>query len=180
MMSARPSSVARVISAGCAVILLGLGTLSAGCTRLTVAAAEVVPSLPASYYDCIETYPPDLERVYFGYYPSAGAIANPRRLAIPREKYDNRVYVFKDQIIDAWALRDIARGWLWLDMIKCPLANLGEMKNFCLGDHFDLVGLNLGPVDDSTPVLLFRDCYVLPAGFVKLPAGDSPGGMLGY
>ncbi len=179
MMNARPLPVVKVISAGCAVLMLGLGVLT-GCTRPTVAAGTTVPSLPASYYDSIETYPPDLERVYFGYYPNAGLFAGSRRLAVPRAKYDNRVYVFKDQVMDAWAVRDVARGWLWLDNIKCPLVNLGEMKSYRLGDHFDLVGLNLGPVDEGTPVLLFQDCYVLPAGFVKLPAGDSTVGQLGY
>ncbi len=163
-------SAIKALSAGGTLILLSLTILTTGCApKLT---AEALPALPPSYYNCIDTFPYELVHTYFMGY---GEISGPKAL------YDNKVFVFKDQPLTDWAMRQLEEGCLWLDMIKCQLANPEDVAHFKMGDHFDLVGFNLGPPDVEVPELAFKDCYILPVGAIKLPAGESAGGGLsGY
>jgi hypothetical protein len=138
------------------IVIAGLAGGCKGTAQFTAP-----PYIPAAYYDCIETYPEELVHAYFAGY---GEIWG------PKQKYDGKVFVFKDNLIDAWMVRELDKGWLWLDLIKCPLVNIEEMQNYKIGDRIDVVGLNLGPESVKTPGLTFQDCYVLPCGSIQLPA----------
>lgn len=149
-----------------AVIVI-LTTAVGGCKNSAQLLAP--PYIPSSYYDCIETYPTELIHAYFAGY---GEIWG------PMQKYNNKVFVFKNNPLDQWVIRDLDKGWIWLDLIKCNLANPEVMDSFQIGDKFDLVGFNLGPEDVKTSELTFRDCYVMRCGALKLPA-DGMGGVIG-
>jgi hypothetical protein len=141
--------------------------LVGGCKQAPALVAP--PYIPAEYYNCVESYPTELIHAYFAGY---GEIWG------PMQKYNDKVFVFKDNIIDAWMVRELDKGWLWLDLIKCPIVNIEDMQKYKIGDKIDVVGLNLGPEDIKTPGLTFKDCYVLPCGSINLPA-DGTGGAVG-
>ncbi len=138
--------------------------LSAGCAPQTAATQAPAPSIPASYYDCIEVVPTMLEAGYFSNYAN---------LAESHALYDNKVYVFKDMTVDTWLIREAAQGILWADMIECPVVNVEAAQKLKIGDHLDLVGICLGPKELTDNQLLFKDCYVLPAGVLQLPAAGG-------
>ncbi len=159
--------MASKIAALAMTLMLVVVGIAGGCKNSTQFLAP--PYLPAPYYNCIETYPQELVHAYFaGYGEIWGPIQN----------YNNKVFVFKDNPLDEYVIRELDEGWLWLDLIKCPLANPEAMQYFKVGDKFDLVGLNLGPEDLKTPGLTFKDCYIMRCGSVKLPA-DGTGGAVG-
>jgi len=155
-------SLAPIIS-----LCLILAGMSGGCKSTQQFAAP--PYIPAAYYSCIESYPEELVHAYFAGY---GEIWG------PMQKYNDKVFVFKDTLVDAWVVRELDKGWLWLDLIKCPIVNIEDMEKYKIGDRFDLVGLNLGPEDIKNPGLTFKDCYILPCGSVQLPA-EGTGGAVG-
>jgi hypothetical protein len=148
-------------------IIIIISSFAGACATTRQLAAP--PYIPGNYYNCIETYPQELVHAYFAGY---GEIWGPKAM------YNNKVFVFKDNLIDEYMIRELDKGWIWLDLIKCPLVNLDDMKQYKLGDRIDVVGLNLGPEDDDIPGLTFTDCYVLPCGSLKLPA-EGDGGAVG-
>ena len=120
-----------------------------------------VPYIPIEYYDCLEAYPAELVATYFSGYGDVWG---------PMERYNDKVFVFKNVLIDDWVLQDLDEGLLWLSYIKCSIANISVMSNYKKGDRIDLVGYNLGPENISVKELTFKDCYVLPPGAIVLPA----------
>ncbi len=156
------------LSAALGAILLPLVTVASGCTS---AAAYMPPPIPPAYYDAIEVQPIDLVHAYFlGYGEIWG----------PKQKYNNQIFVFKDQLIDAWVVRELDQGWIWMDMIKCPVVNVDYMRGLKIGDRIDVVGTNLGPPDDHVPQLAFSNCYVLKPGALQIPAGTGSTIVVGY
>lgn len=151
-------------------IILLFASLSSGCSSTETFAPP--PYLPAEYYNCIDTNPTDLINAYFAGY---GEIWG------PMQAYNDKVFVFKNVLIDGWVVRELDKGWLWLDLIKCHLADPDEMTYFKEGDRIDVVGLNLGPEDTKKRELTFIDCYILPSGLVALPPEGGNGAILpGY
>jgi len=128
------------------------------------------PHIPVAYYDCVEVFPITLVNAYFSGY---GEIWR------PIEAYNGLVFVFKNHLLDGWTLSEVDEGWLWLDYIKCYLANPEDMRYFELGDRVDVVGLNIGPEDVNVKQLTFVDCYVLPPGLLALPASGDNGFVVG-
>lgn len=163
-MSVRKSSLLSFI--GITLLLTSLGN---GCTSTGTFAPP--PYIPAAYYDCIDTNPVDLINAYFAGY---GEIWG------PMERYNDKVFVFKNVLIDGWVVRELEKGWLWLDLIKCHLANTDEMTYYKMGDRIDVVGLNLGPEDIRTKELTFTECYILPPGAIVLPPDGNSGFTPGY
>jgi hypothetical protein len=137
-----------------------------------------VPTLPPEYYNCIEAKPLELLNVYFGtlYYWYSYALENDSSLADAQSTYDNQYFVFKNLGVADWMVADLEQGWIYIGSdIKCILVNPNDMKQFKTGDKIDVVGLNAGITSIRPPGLLFKDCYVLPAGAVKLPLSGAPG-----
>ena len=95
--------------------------------------------------------------------------------------YDNQVFVFKDIEVTTKMLLNVDKGYAWIGDLKCLLADTA-LKRYKPGQKFDIVGLNLGiNHDQEVPFcLLFHDCYVMPAGSLKLPADGSAPVMPGY
>jgi hypothetical protein len=112
--------------------------------------------------------PIDLENAFFGLcWSDPNADAND----------DGQVFVFKDMIVDAWMIRDVDSGWLWADVVKCPVINIDDARKLAPGDHLDIVGICVGMAvnQDSTNYLVFENCYVLQADSVQLPAPGEGG-----
>jgi hypothetical protein len=125
----------------------------------------VVPYIPPEYYDCIEAKPSDLIAAYYSQYGNMGHA---------EENYNNKYFVFKDQIVADWMIKDLGQGWIWLPgNIKCVLININDMKALKIGDRIDVVGYNTGPMSLQVAGLIFTNCYVLPAGTVNLPVGGG-------
>ena len=130
----------------------------------TSTSQAIVPYLPPDYYECTEVLPMDLENAFYSNYGNtAGAGA----------MYGGRMYVFKNLIVDAFMIREVDKGWLWADLIKCPVLNLDAAKKLQPGERIDIAGYCVGRDITESPGLVFRDCMVLQAGSVQLPA---PGG----
>jgi hypothetical protein len=148
-----------------AAIIIFTGT-AVSCAPRTV---NAVPNLPPAYYGAVEANPQELIFAYFyaGY-------ADYIDIREPKSRYDFQYFVFKNILIDAWVMRELDEGWLWLDLIKCPVVNMAAMEEYGPGDRIEVVGLNLGPENVHVPGLTFKDCYVLPVNAVQLPVADGP------
>lgn len=146
-------------------IAIIISAIIGGCASQHV---NAVPFLPPTYFNAIEVNPQELINAY--YYAGLPGYIDIRE---PEARYNNKIFVFKDVLVDEWLVRMLDKGVIWLDLIKCGLINRGDMLNFDIGDRIDVVGINLGPDDPNNTGLTFKDCYVLPAGVVKLPAGDD-------
>jgi hypothetical protein len=130
----------------------------------TSSSADIVPFIPPAYYQSIEVLPMDLERSYYSEYGNtAGADT----------RFNGLVFVFKNLLVDNYMTREVDKGWLWADLTLCPIVNLDAAKKLKLGDRVDIVGISMGRDLTKSPGLVFKDCYVLTAGSIQLPA---PGG----
>lgn len=141
-----------------------LGDTSA--LNATTDSPAIVPYLPPVYYQCIQVLPMDVEAAYYSQY---GNVANAEAL------YKGATFVFKDQLVDAYMIREVNKGWLWADLTKCPIINIDLAKQLEPGDRVDIVGICVGRDLSQSPGLVFRDCYVLITGSLQLPA---PGGQV--
>jgi len=153
------------LTMGAVMLLL---CLVGGCKPKTFTAP---PYIPSGYYDCIETLPVDLVHAYFAGYGEIWSAL---------ENYNDKVFVFKNLLVDEWMVYELDKGILWLDLIKCYLANPEAMDNYKLGDRIDVVGFNQGPDNIKVTGLTFRDCYVLPPGAIALPAEGNGQINVGY
>jgi len=153
------------------LLILLLATYPAlSCAKQTMLAYP--PYLPPEYYNCIEVKPNDLVIKYFSTY---GNMAN------SEHEYNGRYFVFKNQLVQDWMLKELDQGWIWAEgNVKCELVNVNDMKAYKIDDRIDIVGLNNGVMPDSTARLLFTQCFVLPAGVVDLPASGGQAFAAGY
>ena len=162
--AARPSHALGCVLASLAVLLPAL--FGAGCAKPLAYAVIHPPFIPAQYYNCIDVTPDDLANAYFN---------NCAEIKLAENLYNELYFVFKDLELRSWMLTDLTLGYLWVNSgIKCLLANPEVMRSFKLGEKIDLVGYNSGVGNDAHTELLFKDCYVMPAGSLQLPAA---GGM---
>jgi hypothetical protein len=126
------------------------------------------PYLPPNYYDCTQVDPKALVSTYY--------VGNVDITSV-RAKYNGVIFVFQDVLVNDRMFIGMDEGYIWVDQIKCYLANPDKMKDFKPGDKIDVVGRNAGQISPFIPGLVFKDCYVLPAGQIALPA--TPGAILG-
>jgi hypothetical protein len=73
---------------------------------------NAVPFLPPVYYNAIEANPQELINAY--YYAGLPGYIDIRE---PEARYNNKVFVFKNVLIDEWVIRELDKGWIWLDLI---------------------------------------------------------------
>ena len=138
--------------------------LVAGLCGCAHAVSTAVPYLPPSYYDCIEVPPDTLVNNYFGPYGNRN---------IASENFDNQVFVFKNvKVTDDWFV-NAAEGYIYINVIKCDLSNSVDIKRFKTGDKVDVIGVNEGVLSVIPAALEFKDCVILPAGTIQLPAGGA-------
>ena len=149
-------------------VALALLALSA-CARVDFAPP---PNIPVAYYNCLEIKPQDLVALYSVHYYNIYA---------SQMLYDNQVFVFKNIEVTPAMLKHVDEGYAWLWDIKCLLAD-STFSRYRPGEKFDLVGINLGiNRDQGVPFcLLFKDCFVMPAGALKLPAEGGVPVIPGY
>ena len=78
------------------------------------------------------------------------------------------------QLVDAYMIREVDKGWLWADLTKCPIVNLDLAKQLKPGQRVDIVGISAGRDLSQSPGLVFSSCYVLITGSLQLPAPGGP------
>jgi hypothetical protein len=145
------------------VLVLTAVAFSSGCSKQ--ASLAVPPYLPPEYYSCYEARGSDLSVSYFSNY---GNLSRSETL------YNDHYFVFKDQLVEKWTIKELDQGWIWLEgNIKCELLNKDNMKYFKVGQKIDVVGYNAGVISHSVQGLLFTKCIVLAAGTIQLPAAGS-------
>ena len=129
--------------------------------------------LPAIYYNCIETTPLGIREAYFDPYGS-------RLMA--EEKYNGKVFVFKNIEVLESTLDVSGSDYLWIDSIKCRAANPGDINKLKPGQVVDIVGMMQGIADSSGQpgALLMTECFFLPAGSLALPVSGGPAFNPGY
>jgi len=147
-------------------VLVAAVALSGGCAKKAPAAIvqDPVPSLPPEYYQCILSYPPQIENAYFSNYANSYQT---------HQLYDGQVFVFKDMTLYAPNLIDAKLGIVYADQIECHIVNNSDLAKLKVGDHIDLVGISQGPTETAPRHLVFTGCYVLPVGAVQLPAAGG-------
>ena len=123
----------------------------------------IAPSILPEYYQCIDVTTMSLQNAYYSAYGNHAEA----------EAYNGQIFVFKNLLVDEYMIRELDKGWIWADLIKCPLINPAYAKTFHPGDRVDIVGICLGRDTNISPGLYFKDCYMLPASCLQLPA---PGG----
>ncbi len=138
----------------------------ASCT--STESTAVPPFLPPHYYDCIKADPTELAEAYF----SSFLIWQ-----IMGEKYDGKVIVFKDVLVEERMYMFLDEGYIWVDQIKCYLVDIDNIKRFQPGDRVDVVGVNKGPTQYNIAILKFDNVVVLPAGSVALPSDPDAGSI---
>jgi hypothetical protein len=145
------------------ILMICILSATAGCGSRTLM-INPQPFLPADYYNCTQVEPKDLVNIYFTGYGS---------FTTTEAMYNDVIYVFKNVLVDKRMFIGLNEGFIWVDQIKCFLINPDEMKHYKAGDRIDVLGLNKGPTSYYQAGLTFKNCYVLPAGRVALPA--NPG-----
>ena len=160
-------------------ILMVLAVLMPGCKGAPPPEEvnNALPYIPPSYYNCIAA---TAAEVAFSYWSPYSMRLKNEGSPIPGEEYRDLVFVIKNYPINEWALADIDKGYVRVDMIKAYPLNMGDVTKIKPIFWADVVGINKGPeaenyTDFSEGTLVFKDCVFLPAGAVKIPAEDTGG-----
>jgi hypothetical protein len=155
------------------LVMLVFTIIFAGACRRTTLTRP--PFIPPDYLNCIEVTAKDLLDSY--YTPYMGVT----NIEMAQAKYNNLIYVFKNVLVKDWVIADLDKGWIWVDRIRCVLANINDMKQFKVGDKIDVIGLNKGIISNPStqPGLLFDGCIVIAAGTVALASGGGSGLVFG-
>ena len=133
---------------------------------------DAPPVIPASYYNCLQAQPFDLISAYYSHY-------NDRAQA--EFAYNGKVFVFKGiELTDHQVERLQNEPVIWLDLIKCNVANIADARKFKVGDVVDVIGVDQGIENDVPEGLVFNDCYIIPSGQLQLPADGSGPIVAGY
>ncbi|RJO61529.1 MAG: hypothetical protein C4542_06250 [Dehalococcoidia bacterium] len=132
------------------------------------AAFAPLPYLPPKYYACTQVDPQALVNAYY--------VGNVDITSV-RARYDGVIFVFKDVLVNNRTFIGMNEGFILVDQIRCYLTNPENMNGFKSGDKIDVVGRNAGQTSYFIPGLTFKDCFVLPAGQIALPA--TPGAVPG-
>jgi hypothetical protein len=160
-----------------ALLMLTSLVLDFGCAKKE--SFDTPPFIPGSYYNCIEaaTY-----EIAFSYWSPYSMRLKDEGSPIPGEAYRDMVFVVKGYPLTDWSLKDVDKGYVMIDMIKCyPLESM-DFSRLKAGTMVDMVGVNKGPeqenyTDFSEGILVFTGCVIMPAGSVQLPA-EGQGGQI--
>jgi hypothetical protein len=87
-------------------------------------------------------------------------------------QFDGEYFVFKNVAVTDLMFKHVDEGYFWDGQVKCELLSPGDINHYKIGAEIDIVGQNTGVVVGSA-ALVMKDCIILPAGSVQLPA---PGG----
>jgi hypothetical protein len=148
-----------------------------GCKSTPQEVNNALPYIPPSYYNCIQA---TAAEVAFSYWSPYSMRLKNEGSPIPGESYRDLVFVIKNYPITEWSLAELDKGYIRVDMIKCYPLNPQDFARLKAVTWVDVVGINKGPeqenyTDFSEGSLIFKDCIVLPAGAVKIPAEGNEG-----
>jgi len=147
-----------------AVVAAILLTVTGLCGCTAASAVPKVPYIPPEYYNCTEVKPQVLNDAYFSRYGNISEAAY---------RFDGLFFIFKDIEVTALMFKHLNEGYVWADnYVQCYCLYAEDLKRYKIGDRIDVVGKNEGVILGVNG-LVFRDCIILPAGAVQLPA---PGG----
>jgi hypothetical protein len=168
-------------SLAAAVPLILSAILFGGCKGST--GENIVPYIPPAYLECTEITTYELAFSYWS--PYSMRIFEAEGRTIPGEAYRGKVFVIKNYPITSYVLKEVKKGYIWVDMIKCFALNSRDLSRLKAGTFVDVVGINKGPeakdyLEFSEGVLVFVDCAILPAGIVKLPTEGTSYGVPVY
>jgi hypothetical protein len=152
-------------------------TLFPGCKTAPEEVNNALPYIPPAYYNCIQA---TAAEVAFSYWSPYSMRLKNEGSPIPGEAYRDLVFVIKNYPITEWSLAELDKGYIRVDMIKCYPLNKADFAKIKPIFWADVVGINKGPesenyTDFSEGTLVFKDCVVLPAGAVKIPAEENEG-----
>ena len=158
-------------------VLALAAALIPGCKSTPQEVNNALPYIPPSYYDCIQA---TAAEVAFSYWSPYSMRLKNEGSPIPGESYRDLVFVIKNYPITEWSLAELDKGYIKVDMIKVYPLNPQDFAKIKPIFWADIVGINKGPeqenyTDFSEGTLVFKDCIVLPAGAVKLPAEGNEG-----
>ena len=123
------------------------------------------PAIPVEYYKCLSVEPNVLVNAYYSRYLD---------ITVAQTLYTDKIFILKNVVITNDHITHLRNeGFIWVDMIQCIVANTKDCERFRAGDKVDVIGSNKGPSMDNYGVLIFLDCFMIPAGALKLPADDS-------
>jgi len=132
-----------------------------GCSKSVKA---VTPFIPPGYYDCTEVTPQVLCDAYYSRYGN---------IAEAQYRFNGLFFVLKNIEVTTLMFKHLDEGYFWADnLVQCYCIDAKDLKRYKTGERIDVVGKNQGAVPGANG-LVFRDCIILPAGCVQLPA---PGG----
>jgi len=132
-----------------------------GCSKGAIA---TVPYIPPEYYNCTEITPQVLSDAYFSRYGN---------IAEAQYRFNDLFFVFKNIEITALMFKHLDENYFWADnLVQCYFLDAKDFKRYKTEERIDVVGKNQGAIP-GTQGLTFKDCIILPAGCVQLPA---PGG----
>lgn len=144
------------------ILMTCMVILPSACSRAT---ATTVPFIPSEYFNCTDVAPQALYDQYYACWSDFGEA---------EDQFDNTYIVFKNIALTNDMFKYLNQGNLWVlpSEIDCYLLNPSDMRRYKAGDKIDVVGLNTGPVNGLAG-LVFKNCIILPAGSVQLPAPGS-------
>ena len=166
-------SIFPILAVTAALILV----LNPGCSKAQQEVNNALPYIPPSYYNCMQV---TTAEIAFSYWSPYNMRLKNEGSPIPGESYRNLVFVIKNYPITEWSLSTRDQGYIQIDMINAYPLNPSDFESLKAITWVDIVGINLGPEQDnyldfSEGKLIFRDCVVLPAGAVKIPAEEGAG-----
>jgi hypothetical protein len=123
------------------------------------------PALPADYYSAEEVVPAVLVNTYYSNYMDR---------SIAEISYNDKVFILKNiELSEKQVERLKNEPVVWVDLIKCNVINTEECSRFTTGDAVDVIGINQGYSPKESQGLVFNECYIIPAGCVRIPSDDS-------
>ena len=151
-----------IISCLCLFILGPLLISGLSCSAAYIAPP---PAVPAAYYSAEEVAPAALVNAYYSNYMDRAAA---------EINYNDRIFILKGiELTDKQVERLETEPVIWVDLIKCNIINAEACSFFKSGDSVDVIGVNQGYSPKESQGLVFNDCYVIPAGCLKIPSDDS-------
>ena len=157
----QPGSCWTRASASVLLATLVILIMVSGCSKCVTA---TTPYIPPEYYNCSETTPQLLCDAYYSRYGN---------VAEAQYRFYDVFFVFKNVEVTALMFKHIDEGYFWADnLVQCYCLNANDLKRYKIGARIDVVGQDQGVILDVTG-LTFKNCIILPAGCVQLPA---PGG----
>jgi hypothetical protein len=97
--------------------------------------------------------------------------------ALDPVRYKGESFIFKNVVIKERRLVDT---YLIVGLIQFQTQDPSDLKEFKEGYVVDIIGVCGGALEEGSPVIVFRNCQLLPAGVAPLPLPGGPAIVDGY